>query len=94
MTDIGQLVTRTPGVCGGRPCLAGTRVTVSCVAGWYHQGLSAEEIESEHTHLGLGQIHAALAYYFANRDEIDAEIAEEREAFDRLHDQHTASSAA
>jgi uncharacterized protein (DUF433 family) len=94
MTDIGQFVVRTPGICGGRPCLAGTRLAVSRVAGWYHQGMSAEDIAREHPHLRPAQIHAALAYYFANQAEVDAEIAEEGEAFDRLRHESAAASAA
>jgi hypothetical protein len=29
-------------------------------------------------------VHVALAYYFANRDEIDRDLAAEREAFNAL----------
>jgi uncharacterized protein (DUF433 family) len=35
--------------------------------------LSVEEI-AEHYHLSIGQVHAALAYYYLHQDEIDARI--------------------
>ena len=38
-------------------------------------GWSPEEIHFQHTHLSLGQIHAALAYYYDHKPEFDAEIA-------------------
>lgn len=63
ITDIGSLISQTPGVCGGRPCIAGTAVSVRRIAGWYKQGLTPEEIATEIPHLSLAQIHAALAYY-------------------------------
>jgi uncharacterized protein (DUF433 family) len=37
-------------------------------------GWSPEEIHFQHPHLSLGQIHAALAYYHDNREEMDAGI--------------------
>ena len=37
-------------------------------------GLSPAQIHAEHPHLSLGQVHAALSYYFDNKSEIDAEI--------------------
>ncbi len=40
-------------------------------------GLAPEEIAAMMEHLTLAQIHAALAYYHANRDEIDSDIAAE-----------------
>jgi uncharacterized protein (DUF433 family) len=35
-------------------------------------GLIPEEIAGKFGHLSLAQVHAALAYYYANRTEIDA----------------------
>jgi uncharacterized protein (DUF433 family) len=35
--------------------------------------LSVEEI-AEHYHLSIGQVHAALAYYYLHQEEIDARI--------------------
>ncbi len=61
--------------------MAGTGVTVQRIVGWYKLGLSPEEITTEIGHLSLAQVHAALAYYHANREEIEAALeADEREA--------------
>ena len=69
-----SMLVRTPGVCGGRIRIDGTRITVHRIATLYRQGQSAEEIARTYSHLSLGPIYAALAYYHANREEIDAEL--------------------
>src|SRR5205823_8862984 len=81
--DIGTLITRTPGVRGGRPCVAGTGVSVMRIAGWYKQGWIPEEI-ARRLELTLAQVHAALAYYHANQEEIEANLADEAAEYDRL----------
>ena len=82
--DIGTLIVRTPEMRGGRPRIAGTGVTVRRIAGWYKLGLSPEEIADRIGHLSLAQVYAALAYYHANRDEINADMAAEATEADRL----------
>ncbi|MCC7363466.1 MAG: DUF433 domain-containing protein [Dehalococcoidia bacterium] len=77
--DIGTLITRTPGVYGGRPCLVGTRFPVLQVAACYRDGMSPEQIASEYGPLDLAAVYAGVAYYLANQAAIDAEL-EEREA--------------
>ena len=84
VTDIGRLIVETPGVCGGRPRIAGTGVSIRRIAGWYKMGRSPEEIADQYGHLSLAQVHAALAHYHANRHAIDAELAEEEVEYDRL----------
>lgn len=37
-------------------------------------GSSPEEIHFQYPHLSLGQIHAALSYYYEHQVELDAEI--------------------
>jgi uncharacterized protein (DUF433 family) len=37
-------------------------------------GSSPEEMHFQYPHLSLAQIHAALAYYYDNQSELDAEI--------------------
>ena len=47
------------------------------VAAWYKMGLTPEEISTQYGHLSLAQVHAALAYYHANVEEIEADLAQE-----------------
>jgi uncharacterized protein (DUF433 family) len=84
ITDIGTLISRQPDIHGGCPIIAGTGVTVRRIAIWYKQGLSAEEIADRIGHLTLAQVYAALTYYHANREEIDADIAAEAAEGDRI----------
>ncbi|WP_377477481.1 MAG: DUF433 domain-containing protein [Microcoleus anatoxicus] len=77
ITDIGTLISRQPDIHGGCPIIAGTGVTVRRIAIWYKQGLNAEEIGDRVGHLTLTQVYAALTYYHANREEVDADIAAE-----------------
>ena len=80
-TAIGILIVRSPEVCSGRPRIAGTGVSVRRVVGWYKLGLSPEEIADRIGHLTLAQVYAALAYYHANCDEVETDLAaEEAEA--------------
>ncbi|MEW6366617.1 MAG: DUF433 domain-containing protein [Acidobacteriota bacterium] len=71
-------IVSTPGVCGGRPRIAGRRITVENVAIWHEQmGMTVEQIASEYD-LTLADVHAALAYYFDHRDETDQRLREAR----------------
>ena len=88
-----SLIVRTPDVRGGRPRIAGTGVTVRRIAGWYKLGLSPEEIADEFCHLSLAAVHAALAYYHANREEIEADLAAEEAEADRLEAQARSGGA-
>ena len=80
--DIGTMITRSPDIRGGRPRIAGTGISVQRIVVLYKLGLSPEEIVSEFGHLNYAQVFAALAYYHANRDEIETAIAENEEAGD------------
>jgi hypothetical protein len=61
---------------------------------WYRLGLTAEEIADQFGHISVGQVYAALAYYHANREEIDDDLAAE-DAFTReLERQHGRDSEA
>jgi len=82
--EIGTLLDRDQKIRGGRPKIAGTGITVMRIAGWYKMGKTPEEIAAEYGHLNLAQVHAALAYYHANPEEIEADLAEEDALADRL----------
>ena len=88
IVDIGALIVRSPEVRGGRPCIAGTGVTVRRLVGWYKLGCSPEEIADRIGHLSLAQVYAAFAYYHANREEIEADIAAEESEAERLEREH------
>jgi len=82
--DIGTMIVETPGTCGGRPRIAGHRITVRLIAGFYRRGQSPEEIAANYESLSLAQIYVALAYYHANRDSLDRLFREEEEEENRL----------
>ena len=88
ITDIGTLIVRSPNIRGGRPRIAGTGVTVRRIVGWYKLGLSPEEIADQIEHLALAQVYAALAYYHANREEIEADLAAEEAETETLEQRY------
>ena len=64
----------TPDVEGGKPRIAGHRITVQNVVTWHERiGRSADEIATAYD-LTLAEVYAALAYYYDHREEIDAMI--------------------
>jgi uncharacterized protein (DUF433 family) len=76
--ELDSMITRTPGICGGKPCLRGHRVGVHRVAGWWRLGLTIEEIGERLSTLTPAEIHVALAYYHLHRQEIESYLEEER----------------
>lgn len=73
-----------PGVFGGRPYIEGHRITVQHVALHYeHFDWSVEQI-ADAFRLTPAQIHAALAYYYDHKGEIDQAIREDEEHLSRL----------
>jgi uncharacterized protein (DUF433 family) len=78
--EFGSLIELQPDIRGGRPKISGTGITVRRITGCYKAGMSPEVIADEYPHLNLAQVHAGLAYYHANREEIEADIAGEDKA--------------
>nr|WP_225938819.1 DUF433 domain-containing protein [Kovacikia minuta] len=73
---LNQHIEITPGVRSGKPRLAGTRITVADVAIMYlRMGQSLEEIAGKYQ-LSLAAAHAAMAFYYDHREEIDQRTAE------------------
>jgi len=87
-TTLDGMLVKSPGVCGGRQRIDGTRITVSRIATLYKQGQTAEEIAQTYPHLTLGQIYIALGYYHANRAEIDGELSATDAQYDELKNRH------
>lgn len=62
----------------GAPVLAGTTMkVVELVMAQRAHGWSPEELHFQFPHLPLGHIHAALAYYWDHKAELDADIDRE-----------------
>ena len=73
-----------PTIRDGRPIIDGRSVTVSDLVARYRRwGLSPEELAIRFK-LQLGQVHAALAYYYMHQDEIDAEMRRDQQIAERL----------
>ena len=65
-----------PDICGGSPCIKGTRIPVRTLVVYaLHYGLTPEDLLSYYPHLTLAMIYDALAYYYDNREELDADMA-------------------
>ena len=57
--------------------VSGTRVPLETVVRAFHLGATPEEIVQDYSTLTLPQVYAVLAYYLANREDVDAYIAEQ-----------------
>lgn len=85
-----QHIVITPGIAGGKPHIKGHRITVQQIALWHERlGWSVDEIATAYD-LTLADVHAALAYYFDHRREIDRAI-DDSDAFVEMLRQQTPS---
>jgi uncharacterized protein (DUF433 family) len=67
----------TPGICGGKPRIAGNRIKVQDIVIWHERmGMSPDEIIYQHPSITLSDVYAALAYYHDHREEIRQQIEE------------------
>jgi uncharacterized protein (DUF433 family) len=72
-------ITKTPGVCGGKACIAGHRIRVLDIVVWHnHWGRSPDEIVDTYPGITLSDVYGALAYYHDHRDEIEVDFEESR----------------
>jgi len=70
----------TPGVCGGKPRIAGHRIRVEDVVIWHERmGMCPEEIIFHYPSITLADVYAALAYYHDHREEIRQQIREDEQ---------------
>lgn len=73
-----------PGRCGGKPCIVGHRIRVQDIVLWTEQGMTPDDIANAYPQLTLADVHAALAYYFDNIDEINRDVREDEELVARI----------
>ena len=60
--DLLERITVDSGVCGGKPCIRGTRINIGVVLDGLAEGLTPEQIIDHYPQLTLDDIRAALAY--------------------------------
>lgn len=74
-------ITKDPEICGGRACIDDTRVRVMDIVALEREGYTPEKMRDAFAvALTLGQVHAALSYYYDHKDEIEASFAEAHES--------------
>lgn len=72
---IAEHIVQTPGTCGGRPRIAGHRITVQNIVVWHEQmRMSPDETVATYPGITLADVYAALAHYHDHRDEIRARM--------------------
>lgn len=90
-------ITKRPGVRGGKACIDDTRITVADIAALLEADKTTEEMLVAYPSLNLAQVHAAISYYYENRDEVEAIFAEDDAAeaeHERRRAEHLARRAA
>ena len=87
--SIDSLIVSTPDICGGRPRIDGSRITVQYIVNEIKAGVTPEEILEDKLHLTLAGIYTAIAFYYANKKSLDAEFAEYDQECDRFIAEYT-----
>lgn len=85
---ISEHIEVTQGICGGKPRIAGHRITVQNVVIWHERlGMSPDEIVSQYPGITLADVYAALAYYHDNLEEIRTAIREDEDFIQQMQRQ-------
>lgn len=74
-------IVQTAGICGGRPRIRGSRISVRAIAGLVNQGETVDEIAATYPHLELAAIHDAIGYAYDH-----PKVAETRTEADNLRE--------
>ena len=70
MNELLQRITIDPMICGGKPCIKGTRIWVSLVLDLLAGGMTEADLLAEYSQLSHEDVMAAIAY--------GAEVSRER----------------
>jgi type III restriction enzyme len=71
-----ERIVKTPGVCGGRARVAGTRIPVWVIIQWIGTGLSIDSVHGILPSLSIDDIEDAMYYAKHNIEEITRDINE------------------
>lgn len=89
-----QHIVMTPGVCGGKPRIDGTRIRVMDVVGYHlREGYPVSWLVENLPGLTEASVHAALAFYYDNTELVDAGGRADDERIEALRLAHGDSPA-
>jgi uncharacterized protein (DUF433 family) len=60
--DLMKRINLDPNICGGQPCIRGTRIYIAIILDGLAEGLTPEQIIDHYPQLAIEDIWAALAY--------------------------------
>ena len=69
-------IVRVPGVLGGEPVIAGSRIGVAFIARLLQAGEEPSEIVAAFPRLNPAAVYDAISYYLDHREEVDAVISD------------------
>ena len=67
--------------------VGGTRVTLDTVIAAFDEGATAEEIVQQYPALSLADAYAAISYYLRHRSDVEAYLAQRRQAASAVRQQ-------
>ena len=67
-------IVKAEGVCGGRPIIDGTRISVRDIIEYLHVDYSPDQI-CDALRVSQAEIYDAISYYYDHKEEIDKEIS-------------------
>jgi uncharacterized protein (DUF433 family) len=76
----GKGITKTPGVCGGTACIAGTRIAVWLLVEAQQLGISEAQLLQDYPHITAADLVNAWSYADAYPEEVTAAILANNEA--------------
>lgn len=62
MNQLLERITLDPSVCGGKPCIRGTRIWVSLILDFLAEGMTEAELQKKYPQLAHEDVLAAIAY--------------------------------
>jgi uncharacterized protein (DUF433 family) len=80
LARLGSGIESTPGVCGGDPRIAGTRIPVWTLEQYRRLGMTEAQLLASYPGLRAADLVNAWAYVAAHPGEIDQQIRENEEA--------------
>lgn len=80
LARLGSGIESTPGVCGGDPCIASTRIPVWMLEQYRRLGMPESEILANYPTLRAVDLVNAWAYVDAHHGEVERQLREHEEA--------------